>query len=116
MQNRTVENELDRTLEKDRAKLINLHIARRRALYTAAIEAEDLATAARIIKDEGELLGLYPPKTMRTELSGKDGGPIEVTPWKQVLRDVTDDELALLQKLAERMHGVATGTESGEPN
>src|ERR1700756_4091509 len=45
---------LAETLEKDREKLINRHIAQRRALYARAMASGDLATARQVIKDEAE--------------------------------------------------------------
>src|SRR5205807_2639399 len=48
------------TLEKDRGKLVNRHHAQRRALYARAVNVGDLRTALAIVKDEAELLGLYP--------------------------------------------------------
>jgi hypothetical protein len=53
------------------------HLAQRRNLYAKALLAGDVRTAAAVLKDEAELLGLYPPK--RTELTGKRGKPIEAS-------------------------------------
>jgi hypothetical protein len=65
---------LARTLERDRQKLLNRHTAQRRALYARAMAASDYRTALAVLRDEGELLALYPAK--RTEVSGKDAGPV----------------------------------------
>lgn len=48
-------------LDHDREKLFNIHIAKRRALYTRALETGDLRAALAVLKDESELYGLYPP-------------------------------------------------------
>jgi hypothetical protein len=61
---------LQQTLEKDRTKIINRHIAMRRALYARAVAVSDYGTASRILRDEAELLGLYPAKKMDVR-----GGP-----------------------------------------
>lgn len=66
---------LQKTLEKDRARLFNRHIAQRRALYARCMAVSDYSNARAVLKDEAELLNLYPPK--RTELTGKDGGPLQ---------------------------------------
>ena len=65
---------LAKTLEKDRQKLVNRHIAQRRALYARAVSVSDYSTALRILQDECELLGLYPPKTARLGLP--EGGSL----------------------------------------
>jgi hypothetical protein len=93
---------LAETLEKDREKLFNRHLAQRHALYARAVAAGDLSTARAVLKDEAELLGLYPPK--RTELTGKDGGPLQT---ETVV--LSDDErrtalAALFAQLGNRGH------------
>ena len=75
---------LAETLERDRDKIVNRHVAQRRALYARTISVSDYRTALAVLKDEAELLSLYPPK--RTELTGKDGGPL------QTETVMTDDE------------------------
>ena len=52
---------LAETLEKDRGKQINRHIAQRRALYARAMSVSDYGTARAVLKDEAELLQLYDP-------------------------------------------------------
>lgn len=46
--------------EKDRAKLIGRHLAQRRRLYARAVQAGDLRTALAVLRDEAQLLALYP--------------------------------------------------------
>ena len=53
---------LEKTLEQDRRKLINRHIAQRRALYARCMAVSDYSNARSVLKDEAELLGLYPGK------------------------------------------------------
>jgi hypothetical protein len=65
---------LKESLERDREKLLNRHHAQRRALLARALEVSDLRTALAVVKDEAELLGLYPAR--RHELTGRDGGPL----------------------------------------
>ena len=55
-----------------RAELLSEHIAARRQMRR---EARNVRDKLAVLKDEAELLGLYPPK--RHELGGKDGGAIE---------------------------------------
>lgn len=76
---------LERTLEKDRGKLLNRHLAQRRDLYSRCMADHDFTNARAVLKDEAALLGLYPPT--KSEWSGPDGGPI---PIAQV--EMTDDE------------------------
>jgi hypothetical protein len=71
------------TLEKDRDKLINRHIAQRRALYARAMSVSDYGTARAVLKDEAELLGLYPGKKM--ELTGNAGGPLVLNIVEEVI-------------------------------
>src|SRR5262245_44540262 len=61
---------LEQSLEKDRERLLNRHLAQRRALLARCLAVADFKTALAVIKDEADLLNLYPPK--RTELTGKD--------------------------------------------
>jgi len=75
---------LAETLERDRGKVFNLHVAQRRALYLKCMSVSDYSNARAVLKDEAELLGLYPAK--KTEVTGKDGGPIPV-------EVMSDDEL-----------------------
>jgi hypothetical protein len=65
---------LAQSLEDNRDRLMAYHFAARRALYARAMAAGDLSTAGRILKDEAELLNLYPTK--RAEVTGKNGAPI----------------------------------------
>ena len=55
-----------------RAELLAEHIAARRQMRRDAKHVRDKLA---VLKDEAELLGLYPPK--RHELGGKDGGPVQ---------------------------------------
>ena len=55
-----------------RAELLAEHIAARRQLRREAKGARDKLA---VLKDEAELLGLYPAK--RTELTGAEGGPVQ---------------------------------------
>ena len=51
---------LAKTLERDRTKLVNRHIAQRRALFARCMAVSDYSNARGVLKDEAELLGLYP--------------------------------------------------------
>ena len=78
---------LEETLEKDRRKLMNRHLAQRRTLFAAAFAAADYSTARAVLKDEADLLDLYPAK--KTEVTGANGGPVRV----KHERDLSDAEL-----------------------
>jgi len=68
---------LAETLETDRQKLLNRHIAQRRALFARAMAVSDYSTARQVLIDEATLLGLYPGK--KVEHSGPNGGPVRIT-------------------------------------
>src|SRR5262249_32509117 len=54
-------------MEKDRSKLLSLHVARRVALFQKAVEDHDLRTAAMLLKDLGQLQTVSPPKQVKLE-------------------------------------------------
>lgn len=65
-------DELIRTSRQhDREQNIDLHLARRRNLYAKALLAGDVRVALACLRDEAELLGLYPPKNQKVEVEGK---------------------------------------------
>jgi hypothetical protein len=49
------------SLEKDRPRLLDLHVARRRTLYARCVESGDWRAALAIADSEARLLGLFPP-------------------------------------------------------
>ncbi len=66
---------IESQIETDKDALLRYHIVQRRRIFSLALSQNDLATAARILKDEGELQGLYPAK--KSEISGPGGAPIQ---------------------------------------
>ncbi len=68
-----------------RKKLLRRHLAQRRNLYAKAVGAGDTRTALAVLADEAQLLGLYPPK--KSEITGKDGGPLQTATV-----ELTEDE------------------------
>jgi hypothetical protein len=64
-----------KSVDKARPKLLAWHHAARRALYARCMAVSDYGTAARVMKDEAELLNLYPEKVtkVKAEHTGKDG-------------------------------------------
>ncbi len=54
-----------KSVDKNRSRLLAWHHASRRALYARCMAVSDYGTASRLMKDEAELLGLYPPKEIR---------------------------------------------------
>ena len=90
------------SLEKDRAKLLADHLARRRRLFSKANEAGDYRTALACAQDEAKLCDLYP--ATKTELTGKGGNPLE-------FRNLSDDELdSTIADLESRLRDSAPGT------
>jgi hypothetical protein len=75
---------LEQMLEKDRDKQLNRHIAQRRALLARAAAVSDYGTCARLLKDEGELLGLYPPKGINI---GQGGAPMVI----QIIEEIVSN-------------------------
>src|SRR4051794_28058169 len=61
---------LDKTLEKDRKKLLNRHVAARRALFGRAMSVSDYRTALGVLKDEAALLHLYDDPPAEQEPGG----------------------------------------------
>jgi hypothetical protein len=59
---------LARSLEEKVKPLFNLHRAQRRDLFRQALQTGDLRTALSVLKDEAELLGLYPGKLSTKEV------------------------------------------------
>ena len=82
--------------EKSRKKLFRRHLAQRRNLYARAATSGDIRTALACLDSEADLLGLYPPK--KTALTTPDG----LHPWTPALKDLSDEELAVLAKIADR--------------
>jgi hypothetical protein len=69
--------------------LLARHLLQRRTLYAHAMGAGDFRTALAILRDEAELENLYPAK--KTEVTGKDGGPLQTV---AATVELTDDERA----------------------
>jgi hypothetical protein len=78
--------DLSGVLDRDVAELRGRHLAQRRHLYRQAMKttSPDLRAALQILKDEAELLGLYPPTkiapTNPEGTRGFDGGIVELLP------------------------------------
>jgi hypothetical protein len=86
------------TLQKDRDKLVNRHIAQRRALYARAMSVSDYRTALAVLEDEAELLALYPAKRIEAQVEVKHDTPLSIA----VASDPEAHELAcrLLERVA----------------
>lgn len=98
---------LAETLETHRGRLINRHVAQRRALYARCMAVSDYSNARAVLKDEAELLGLYPAK--KTEVTGKDGGPIQTE--TVVMSD--DERRATLESLLAAVGSTDPGSGPG---
>ena len=91
---------LAETLDKDRERLINRHVAQRRALFARAMSVSDYATAGRILKDEADLMHLY--DTMPSERKPDDSSPMDTADVVKVLsaqlRQIDESELPTGEK------------------
>ena len=83
-----------KAVDKNRNKLLNFHRAARRALYARCMAVSDYGNAARVLKDEAELFGLYPPKevTGTHKHTGADGGDIIVRTIEVVHQTGSNDD------------------------
>lgn len=68
--------EIQRELEPAKPYLLAEHVSIRRNLRKRAIDAGDLRAALAAMKDEAELLDLYPAK--KTENTGANGEPMKM--------------------------------------
>ena len=57
-------------IEKDRDKIFARHVLQRRALYAHSVTGGDYRAALSVLKDEAELLDLYPAKKVKEEHTG----------------------------------------------
>jgi len=97
-------------VEQDRDRLLAMHLAQLRFLYTRAVEAADWRTALAIKKDEGELLSLYPARVVKNEHSGPNGAAI---PHEHQITDADRD--AIRERLLARL-GHRPGAPAGDPD
>jgi hypothetical protein len=65
---------LEKTLEKNREKLIALHLAKRKNLFARCVNAGQFNVALACVRDEAELQDLYPTKGIK--VTGQDSGPV----------------------------------------
>jgi hypothetical protein len=92
-------------VEKNRDKLMAHHFAARRALYARAMAVSDYRTALGVLRDEAELLAMYPPR--RTQLSGQGGGPLVLNIVEEIVGRPTVPALNVVEEV------VTNGTHSG---
>lgn len=57
-------------------KLLQLHLAQRRNMYSKAMAQGDVRAALACKRDEAQLLDLYPAQKVKAEVAGKDGAPL----------------------------------------
>jgi hypothetical protein len=83
--------------------LLARHLMQRRTLFAHALGAGDFRTAPAVLQDEAKLEGLYPPtKIAPTTPDGEQA-------WAPALKEMSDEELTVLARLAERARHVAAG-------
>jgi hypothetical protein len=84
-----------RSVDKNRSKLLAFHHASRRALYARCMAVSDYGTAARVLKDEAELLALYPAKEMQVKSKiNKDGSTDTIIRTIEVIHQADDSNAA----------------------
>jgi hypothetical protein len=80
---------MSESLEKDRSKLLDLHVARRRLLFARCIESGDWRAALAVIDSEARLLGLIaptkvenvnPPAALQVNIVEKIRDPVPAAP------------------------------------
>lgn len=85
---------LRETSEKKRKDARARHLAQRRFLYARAVAANENANALAVLKDEADLMGLYPPKkTASTDSKGRDKAP-EAGPLDIIAAIIAANEVA----------------------
>jgi hypothetical protein len=67
------------TLERDREKLFNLHVAKRHMLFARAMQVSDYRTALAVQKDLAELQGMYPAATRKNSQEVRTDVNLNVT-------------------------------------
>ena len=93
--------QIEQVGEIDRAYRLAEHIAVRRDIRRRARDDGDLRMELAAAQDEAKLLALYPADKHAMEVSGKDGGPVQVE-QKPVydLSKLSTDELRAWRDLA----------------
>jgi hypothetical protein len=75
-----------------RKKLLRRHLAQRRNLYAKSVSQGDMRSALACVRDEAELLGLYPPKKIAPTTPDGEGeyhaGSLTPAEVAALLRDV----------------------------
>jgi hypothetical protein len=70
---------LSDSLTKDRPKLLDLHVARRRLLYARCMESGDWRAALAVIRDEASLYRLYDQGQKPPDIGKDDAGEPDAT-------------------------------------
>jgi hypothetical protein len=83
--------------------LLTRHLLQRRQLYAHAMGSGDFRTALAVLQDEAKLEGLYPP----TKIAPTTPDGLEA--WAPALREASDEELAVMARLADRARQAAAG-------
>jgi hypothetical protein len=84
---------------ESRKHSLRKHLAQRGHLFALALQQGDVRAALAVAQDEARLRNLYPlTRIAPTTPDGKDPWTL----WAPALKDLSDEELAVLAKLAER--------------
>lgn len=97
------------SVEKNRDRLIAFHFASRRALYARTMSVSDYKTALAALKDEADLIGLYPKEGRSNSGAGMNFNGSTTFQFGAVdaVRKALDDDASreLLGTLAGRLGG-----------
>jgi hypothetical protein len=74
---------MDEVSRESRKRMRRRHLAQRRNLYAKALAQGDIKAALSVLRDEAELLNLYPAR--KTQVTGKDGGPVVLHVTEEII-------------------------------
>lgn len=65
------------SMRRNRDEAVAEHLAKRRMLYARSVQAGELSTALSCLKDEAQLMDLYPAARSKAEVTGPNAGPLQ---------------------------------------
>jgi hypothetical protein len=74
---------MDEVSRESRKRMRRRHLAQRRNLYAKALAQGDIKAALSVLRDEAELLNLYPAR--KTQVTGKGGGPVVLHVTEEII-------------------------------
>jgi hypothetical protein len=110
---RKVKELVAESCKQDRQEQVNEAIAIRRNLLAKAVQQGDVRAALACARDESELRGIYPPRKIApTTPDGSESWK----PWEPALASLSDEELAVVARLAELARQVPSSDSSTPRN